>query len=206
MTLIPQASAAALLLVLTLCLQCAGVAALVEWLRGVTDNGGRGFGPVRSAVLVVKSTIAIILLHGLVILLWASFYRLQCFPSWELAFYFSSSSYATVGYGDVTLPTRWRLLGPLESMAGVLMCGVSVCLLFATITRLMDRDPRHSRKLGYENDAVDLKGNRHASERNYAVSASLKGIHIRRFVVGHLARRRVQNTPMRRPLRKSKQS
>ena len=114
MTLIPQATAAVLLLVLTLCLQCAGVAALVEWLRGVTAKGGQGFGPVRSAVLVVKSTIAIIILHGLVILLWASFYRLQCFPSWELSFYFSSSSYATVGYGDVTLPSKWRLLGPLE--------------------------------------------------------------------------------------------
>jgi voltage-gated potassium channel len=162
MTLIPQASAAVLLLVLTLCLQCAGVAALMEWLRRVTAKDAQGFGPVRSAVLVVKSTIAIIILHGLVILLWASFYRLQCFPSWELAFYFSSSSYATVGYGDVTLSSRWRLLGPLESMAGVLMCGVSVCLLFATITRLMDRDPRHSRKLDYSNDSADLKGNRYA--------------------------------------------
>jgi voltage-gated potassium channel len=144
------------------------IESFVEWLRGVTAKGGQGFGPVRSAVLVVKSTIAIIILHGLVILLWASFYRLQCFPSWELSFYFSSSSYATVGYGDVTLPSRWRLLGPLESMAGVLMCGVSVCLLFATITRLVDRDPRHSRKLGYENDPVELKENRHASEQNYA--------------------------------------
>lgn len=162
MTLIPQASAAALLLILTLCLQCAGVAALVEWLRSATANSGKEFGPVRAAVLVVKSTIAIIILHGLVILLWASFYRLQCFPSWELSFYFSSSSYATVGYGDVTLPSSWRLLGPLESMAGVLMCGVSVCLLFATITRLMARDPR------YATDLADLKENRHASERNYA--------------------------------------
>ena len=152
MTLIPQAAAAVLLLVLTLCLQCAGVAALIEWLRHVTAKDAQGFGPVRSAVLVVRSTIAIIIIHGLVILLWASFYRLQCFPSWELSFYFSSSSYATVGYGDVTLPSRWRLLGPLESMAGVLMCGISVRLLFATVTRLVDRDPRHSRKLGYVND------------------------------------------------------
>ncbi len=67
MTLIPQAAAAVLLLILTLCLQCAGVAALVEWLRGVTAKGAQGLGPVRSAVLVVKSTIAIITLHGLVI-------------------------------------------------------------------------------------------------------------------------------------------
>lgn len=157
MTLIPQAAAAVFLLILTLCLQCAGVAALIEWLRSLTAKGAK-FGPIRSALLVVKSTIAIIVLHGLVILLWASFYRLQCFPSWELAFYFSASSYATVGYGDVTLPGRWRLLGPLESMAGVLMCGVSVCLLFATITRLLHRDPRHSGKQGHINRPVAPEG------------------------------------------------
>src|ERR1700747_2001041 len=158
MTLIPKAAVAVLLLILTLCLQCAGVAALIEALRRVTSKVAQGFGPVRSAILVVQSTIAIIILHGLVILLWASFYRWQCFPSWELAFYFSSSSYATVGYGDVTLPGRWRLLGPLESMAGVLMCGVSVCILFATITQLVEGDPRRSRKLGTANDLVAAEG------------------------------------------------
>jgi hypothetical protein len=152
MTIIPQAAAAALLLTLTLCLQCAGVATLIEWLRSATAKNFRRFGPVPSAVLIVKSTVAIIVLHGLVILLWASFYRLKCFSSWELAFYFSSSCYATVGYGDVVLPFTWRLLGPLEGIAGVLMCGVSVCLLYATITRLLDRDPRHSGQRGRDND------------------------------------------------------
>src|SRR6202795_1905296 len=96
-------------------------------------QGRPGIGPVRSAVVVGQSRIAIIILHGLGILLWGSFYRLQCFPSWELAFYFSSSSYATVGYGDVTLPSRGRLLGPLESMAEGLMCGVLVRFLFAAV-------------------------------------------------------------------------
>jgi voltage-gated potassium channel len=109
MTLIPQVAAAIFLLILTLCLQCAGVAALIEWLRSATAKDAPGFGPIRSAVVVVKSTILIILLHGLVILLWGCFYRSQCFRSWELAFYFSASSYATVGYGDVILPARWRL-------------------------------------------------------------------------------------------------
>ena len=168
MTLIPQVVAAVFLLILTLCLQCAGVAALIECLGNVTAKDAQGFGPVRSAVLVVKSTIAIIMIHGLVILLWASFYRLQSFPSWELAFYFSASSYSTVGYGDVTLPSRWRLLGPLESMAGVLMCGVSVCLLFATITRLVDRDPRHSRKLGHASHPGSLRESPYSSEQSYA--------------------------------------
>ena len=84
--------------------------------------------------------IAIVVLHGLVILLWASFYRARCFPSWEIAFYFSASSYSTVGYGDVVLPSTWRLIGPLESFTGVLMCGISVSVLFALVTRLLDRD------------------------------------------------------------------
>jgi voltage-gated potassium channel len=60
--------------------------------------------------------------------------------SWESALYFSASSYATVGYGDIVLPAKWRMLGPLESMIGVLMCGVSVSLLFAIATRLIGRE------------------------------------------------------------------
>lgn len=149
MALIHQAAAAVLLLTLTLCLQSVGVAALIEWLSGATSKNTHIFGPLRAAVVVVKSTIAIVVLHGLVILLWASFYRLQCFPSWELAFYFFAGTYATAAYGDVILPDRWRLLGPLESIAGVLMCGVSICLLYATITRLIDGDPRLLRTRGH---------------------------------------------------------
>lgn len=148
MTLIPQAAAAAVLLLLTLCLQCAGVASLISWLGLVTGTGLHKSGPIRSALVVAKATIAIILIHGIVIFLWASFYRWECFGFWERAFYFSASSYATVGYGDVVLPDRWRLLGPLESMAGVLMCGISVCLLFSIITRLLGADLRRNNRHG----------------------------------------------------------
>jgi voltage-gated potassium channel len=142
MILFNQVAAAVLLVSLTLCLQCAGVITLIEWLKRVLIRDIREHGPVYSATLVVKSTVAIVILHGLEILLWASFYRSRCFPSWELAFYFSASSYSTVGYGDVVLPSTWRLLGPLESVTGVLMCGISVSVLFALVTRLLDRDIR----------------------------------------------------------------
>ena len=133
-----QLVVAVLLLILTLSLQCVGVAGLIEWRKRVAPRDTPSFGPIRSAALVVESSVAIIILHGLVILLWAGFYRTQCFSSWELAFYFSASSYATVGYGDVVLPSNWCLLGPLESVTGVLMCGVSVCLLFSLVSHLVD--------------------------------------------------------------------
>ena len=146
MTLFNQLAAAVLLLSLTLCLQCAGVTTLIEWLKRVLTRDTHKHGPVYSATLVVKSMVAIVILHGLVILLWASFYRARCFPSWELAFYFSASSYSSVGYGDLILPANLRLLGPLEAITGVLMSGISVCVLFALITRLLDRDTQSSLK------------------------------------------------------------
>jgi voltage-gated potassium channel len=146
MMLFDQIATAVLLLSLTLCLQCAGVTTLIEWLKRVLTKSTHKHGPIYSATLVVKSMIAIVVLHGMMILLWAGFYRTRCFPSWELAFYFSASSYATVGYGDVILPSMWRLLGPLESMTGVLMCGVSVCVLFALVTRLVERDTQSTQR------------------------------------------------------------
>jgi len=146
MILFNQVAAAVLLLSLTLCLQCAGVTTLIEWLKRVLTRDTHKHGLVYSATLVVKSMVAIVILHGLVILVWASFYRTRCFPSWELAFYFSASSYSTVGYGDLILPSNWRLLGPLEGITGVLMSGISVCVLFALITRLLDRDTQSSLK------------------------------------------------------------
>lgn len=35
-----------------------------------------------------------------------------------------------MGYGDVVLPSERRMLGRLEGIVGVLMCGVSVSILF----------------------------------------------------------------------------
>jgi voltage-gated potassium channel len=71
-----------------------------------------------------------------------AFYRWRCFPSWEAAFYFSAANYATVGAGDLFLPQMWRAMGPVESITGVLMCGVSASFLFAIVTRLIQlEDP-----------------------------------------------------------------
>ena len=79
MTVFHQAAACALLLILTLWLQCAGVAALIEWLKRIMARGIYRFGSIRAAALVMQTTMAMIVLHTLGILLWAGFYRLRCF-------------------------------------------------------------------------------------------------------------------------------
>jgi hypothetical protein len=142
MVFVPEACAAAVLVALTLLFQCAGMAALIHWVRIQLEQGMYRLGAFHSAVLMVRFTSVIIALHLLQILLWAGFYRWNCFPSWESAFYFSAASYSTVGSGDLLLPQMWRSLGPVESVTGVLMCGLSAALLFAIVTRLVEREQR----------------------------------------------------------------
>jgi len=94
---------------------------------------------LHAAILMIRFSTFVIVLHFLQISFWSAFYRWYCFPSWESSFYFSATSYSTVG-GDVILPRVWRVLGPVESVTGVLMCGISVSCLFAVVTRLVERE------------------------------------------------------------------
>src|SRR2546427_12139052 len=141
-----EASAPVFMVMLTLCLQCAGMAAMISFTKPSLAPDDLRLGPIRSALLMVRLMTAFIVLHIFEILLWAAFYRWLCFPLWESAFYFSTSSYATVGYGDIVLPQMWRTLGPLESIIGVLMCGLSARFLFAIVSMLVDRETKISRE------------------------------------------------------------
>jgi voltage-gated potassium channel len=142
MAFVAQACVAAVLVALTLLFQSAGMGALIHWIRTYLEHGMHRFGVFRSAVLMVRFTSVIVALHLVQILLWAGFYRWNCFPSWESAFYFSAASYSTAGSGDLLLPRMWRSLGPVESVTGVLMCGLSAAFLFAIVTRLVERQVR----------------------------------------------------------------
>ena len=93
-------------------------------------------------VLVVRIASLIVCFHMLQILLWAWFYRRNCFPTWEAAIYFSATSYSTVDASDLVLPRHWRTVGPVDSVPAVLMCGLSASLLFAIVTLLVQRERR----------------------------------------------------------------
>jgi hypothetical protein len=83
---------------------------------------------------------ALLVLHLAEALVWAAFLvLLDALPDLETAAYFSLTSYTTLGYGDVTLPREWRLLGPLEGAAGVLMFGWSTGILAAALNQVYRR-------------------------------------------------------------------
>ena len=87
--------------------------------------------------LVIEIAWWLIMLHLLEIAVWAVFYWWQkCLPDMESAFYFAGVTYTTVGYGDLVLPKAWRLFGPIEGLAGILMCGLSTGFFFAVVNRI----------------------------------------------------------------------
>jgi hypothetical protein len=59
------------------------------------------------------------------------------FPDFGTAYYHSAVNYTTLGYGDLIMTPRWRMLGPLEAANGMLMFGVTTALVFAVIQRLL---------------------------------------------------------------------
>jgi uncharacterized protein YhhL (DUF1145 family) len=89
------------------------------------------------AWLLIRVTWWLILIHAAEITLWALGYLWGgCLPDAESAFYFSGASYTTIGYGDVVLAKPWRILGPVEGLTGILMCGLSAGLFFALVSKI----------------------------------------------------------------------
>src|SRR5262245_26430393 len=52
------------------------------------------------------------------------------FGDFNTAFYHSTVNFSTLGYGDIVMSPTWRFLGPLESINGILMCGLTASVLF----------------------------------------------------------------------------
>ena len=124
------------LVVVTVVIHALGFDALlraIAWSRALDQSGFR-----RVTRWVIGLACWLILIHFVEISVWGLFYVWQgCMPDAESAFYFSGVTYTTVGYGDLVLPTPWRMLAPLEAMTGILMCGLSTGLFFAVVNRWM---------------------------------------------------------------------
>lgn len=71
------------------------------------------------------------------------------FESFVSAVYFSAVNFATLGYGDIVLTDRWRMLGPLEAATGILMFGVSTAVMTAAIVDLLNRNLLRSQGHGF---------------------------------------------------------
>jgi hypothetical protein len=112
-----------------------GLALLTRVLR----SHSRAFRSLRilPLTLLLTATVGIIGIHTVEIWLYAALYLgLDAFTHFEEALYFSTVTYASIGYGDVLLPHNWRILGAIEGAVGIIMLGVSTAFLVSILTQL----------------------------------------------------------------------
>ncbi|MCH1931518.1 potassium channel family protein [Shewanella sp. A25] len=55
------------------------------------------------------------------------------------AIYHSGVNFATLGYGDIVMSDKWKLLGPIEAMNGAMMIGLSGASMLAILQQYVQK-------------------------------------------------------------------
>ena len=117
-------------------IHASGVIGAITWLRRKGAQPGRQ----PWTWLFVGVAGWVILLHVAEIMAWAVVYSWRgAMPDLASAMYFSAVTYTTTGYGDLVLPPSWRLVGAVEALTGILMCGWSTGFFFAVLSHALER-------------------------------------------------------------------
>lgn len=131
------------LVVVTTVIHGGGMSAALRWLA-LALGRGLGEGSFWRRSLVV-SVVVLILFVALLVeaALWAAAYVvLGAIREFEEALYFSTVTYTTLGYGDVVLDERWRLLASFEAANGIIIFGWTTALIFVAVRRISRQLPR----------------------------------------------------------------
>ena len=113
------------------------IVSLADWMLDRREKSQEEMGTFGYMALLIIAFSVIIVLHMVEIAIWAIFYYARSlFADFETALYFSTTSYTTIGFGDVVLPRAWRMLGGIEGVTGVLLCGLSTAFVFAIINAM----------------------------------------------------------------------
>jgi Ion channel len=127
------------LMALCVAIHAIGLTAALRWLKRRPATNGRSFWSATWMLICIAGWT--LLMHLLQIALWAFFYAWNdAMPDLTSAFYFSAVTYTTTGYGDLVLPQEWRLVGGVEALTGILMCGLSTGLFFAVFAKVFVLD------------------------------------------------------------------
>ena len=94
--------------------------------------------PLRGIFLQFSILMMVLMIGNIVqVAFWALLYRLLgAFEDFETAMYFSGVTFTSLGYGDVVLDGRMRLLGPLQAANGLMMFGITTALFIAAVQQV----------------------------------------------------------------------
>ena len=125
---------------------------VVVALRFYVNHQGLVDTPSFSSTLGLITAVVVLLVIGnfVQIILWGGlFMYLGEFTDLTTAVYHSAVNFATLGYGDIVMSEERRILGPMQSINGVLMVGVSTAVMMSALQDAMQRT-RKARGMGLE--------------------------------------------------------
>jgi hypothetical protein len=119
--------------------QIAAVVYMLQYLFNTLSRSEDIFFNKRGATYVISMIMTMLFAGHLVqVAIWAFlFRRLGEFADFQTAFYHSMVNFASLGYGDIVMGEKWRLLGAIEASTGVLMFGLSAGVMLALMTRIL---------------------------------------------------------------------
>lgn len=87
---------------------------------------------IRFAEVMSVSVVLIVVLHGLEAITWALAYLgLGALPNSKSAMLYSLGAMTGFGAGNISLPAHWQMMGVLQSLAGLLLFGLTTAFMFA---------------------------------------------------------------------------
>ncbi|RJT25265.1 two pore domain potassium channel family protein [Chakrabartia godavariana] len=92
---------------------------------------------LRTVFFTLCLVVAIFVLHGVEIWVYAALYlMIGAIPTLETSVYFSTISYAGIGFDDRYIDPAWRLVAAIEGINGFLLLGWSTAFFVALVSRL----------------------------------------------------------------------
>lgn len=143
MSLTTQLAIATATVATTVLIHLMGLAGLLAILRRHRHASQLLIASLVNGMAILLAAFGLFALHAVEIWLWAALYLLlDAFPNLEHSLYFSTSTYVTIGYGDVVLPVGSRILGVIEGANGIILIGWSTAFFFSIVDRLklLERD------------------------------------------------------------------
>ena len=100
----------------------------------------RSHSTILLTAVMIPTVCVLMFTHVIEVFVWASAYSLvDAAPADTNVAYFAFVNYTTLGYGDVVPVARWRLLGPMAAMNGVLLFGWSTAVIFEVLRKTLER-------------------------------------------------------------------
>jgi hypothetical protein len=99
--------------------------------------------PTPHMIVVMVLTVSVLMAaHVSEVIVWSLAYAIiDVAPAGADPLYFAFVNYTTLGYGDVVPTERWRLIGPITAMNGMLVFGWSTAVIFEVLRRTLIHGP-----------------------------------------------------------------